>query len=237
MVHKKAKRCCVDCGRPVDPIKSRPRLCLRCAARRNQLGGRVRLFLIFECATCGKEKVDYITNRKSRRLFCSQKCRRAWVGAHNSLSRGGDGIQRTKKARDAIDYRRHADSRRLKAKRRYAKNRLQVLAGLKTRGRALKVEVITAYGGRCVCCGETYLEFLTIDHANGDGAAHRRKNGKGRGIYLDLKARGFPQEGYRCMCFNCNISLGFYGYCPHKPDERRYVDKRPQRPGRPLTVA
>jgi hypothetical protein len=31
-----------------------------------------------------------------------------------------------------------------------------------------------------------------------------------------LKRRGYPQEGYTILCFNCNLSRGFFGYCPHE---------------------
>ena len=36
--------------------------------------------------------------------------------------------------------------------------------------------VIIGYGGRCSCCGESNLKFLTLDHAD-DSAADDRKNG------------------------------------------------------------
>src|SRR5262252_4538483 len=39
---------------------------------------------------------------------------------------------------------------------------------------AQRLEMIAAYGGECACCGETEPVFLTLDHVNGDGAAHRR---------------------------------------------------------------
>lgn len=92
------------------------------------------------------------------------------------------------------------------------------------------------YGGCCKCCGEDIPEFLTVDHVNGDGAAHRKACGKGRKIYADLKQRGFPQDGFRLLCFNCNIALGFYGYCPHHPETKRAVDHRPRNPGRKRIV-
>src|SRR5206468_7939701 len=33
--------------------------------------------------------------------------------------------------------------------------------------------VLDAYGGACVCCGETTREFLTLDHVHNDGARYR----------------------------------------------------------------
>lgn len=86
--------------------------------------------------------------------------------------------------------------------------------------RALKQQVLDAYGATCVCCREATFEFLTLDHINGDGAAHRKVHGAGRSnkVYAELIAAGFP-PGYRVLCFNCNSARGFYGYCPHHPDD------------------
>src|SRR6266852_8334175 len=42
----------------------------------------------------------------------------------------------------------------------------------------LRKRVLAAYGGKCVCCGETEDSFLSIDHIDGDGNKHRRELGK-----------------------------------------------------------
>ena len=81
--------------------------------------------------------------------------------------------------------------------------------------RRLRLEMIKAYGGRCACCGESKWEFLELDHTNGDGASHR-KSIKGCSISKHLKKRGYPKEGYRLLCSNCNLSRARYGYCPHQ---------------------
>lgn len=80
----------------------------------------------------------------------------------------------------------------------------------------IKSEVVNHYGGKCKCCGESRIEFLSIDHIEGDGYEHRRrlKMRGGLAFYLWLKRNGFP-DGYRVLCHNCNSSLGIYGYCPH----------------------
>jgi len=66
----------------------------------------------------------------------------------------------------------------------------------------------------CACCGESNYEFLAIDHINGCGTAMRKLLGHGN-LARWLKSRGFPL-GYRILCHNCNMSIGFYGYCPHQ---------------------
>jgi DNA-directed RNA polymerase subunit M/transcription elongation factor TFIIS len=84
----------------------------------------------------------------------------------------------------------------------------------------LKNLIIKEYGGKCECCGEVTPEFLGVDHTKGDGASHRKAIGKqcGPDFYRWLRANGYPKEGFRLLCWNCNLSRGFYGYCPHERD-------------------
>ena len=80
-----------------------------------------------------------------------------------------------------------------------------------------KEECISAYGGKCSCCGEIHLEMLTIDHKNNNGAEHRKTfTSGGAAIYTLLKKLNYPDD-YQCLCFNCNYSkyLG-NGICIHK---------------------
>ncbi|MBA7577601.1 hypothetical protein ES708_19454 [subsurface metagenome] len=84
--------------------------------------------------------------------------------------------------------------------------------------RNLRLEILEHYGGSppsCACCGEITIQFLTIDHINGMGRAERKlKKAQGGYLYGFLKRNGFP-SGYRVLCYNCNCSIGHYGYCPH----------------------
>ena len=92
------------------------------------------------------------------------------------------------------------------------------LAAHKIAHQKLKLEVFEAYGGiKCQCCGESHVEFLSIDHIAGGGRAHRKEVfGKpdGGNLFAWLKRNGYP-EGYRVLCMNCNCAYGFQGYCPH----------------------
>lgn len=89
---------------------------------------------------------------------------------------------------------------------------------------ALRREVIAAFGGACTCCHEAIFEFLTLEHLNNDGAAHRRQVGKNaQAQLLDIKKRGFPPE-YTVLCFSCNLAKGIHGTCPHTwPEYQRDV--------------
>ncbi len=84
-------------------------------------------------------------------------------------------------------------------------------------GRELREQVIAAYGGACACCREDRVEFLALDHIDGGGAEHRRRASRGgRAVYREVRAAGFPKDKFRLLCHNCNMSRGFYGYCPHE---------------------
>lgn len=80
--------------------------------------------------------------------------------------------------------------------------------------RKLRLTILAAYGNKCVCCGEAREEFLTIDHINGDGADERRRITIP--LYAWIKKQNFPKDKYRLLCWNCNCSIGRYGYCPHQ---------------------
>lgn len=84
----------------------------------------------------------------------------------------------------------------------------------------LRLEVIKAYGSKCQCCGETNYEFLTIDHVDKITSLNDRKLGRGHKLYMHLKRKGWPKEGYRLLCYNCNCSIGNFGYCPHKNESK-----------------
>src|SRR5574343_215303 len=87
--------------------------------------------------------------------------------------------------------------------------------GIRLYKRKLRKEAIKKYGGRCICCGETNYEFLTFEHKNGDGAEHRRKLGRHFSSFSKfLKDNNYP-DFIEILCYNCNCSKGFWGYCPH----------------------
>jgi hypothetical protein len=96
--------------------------------------------------------------------------------------------------------------------RGYSKNRYQVA----------RKKVYDHYGWVCACCGETNNEFLTIDHIGGGGAEHRKAVGPH--LYAWLVRNNFP-EGFRTLCYNCNMAIGSYGYCPHEKEREAYKEK------------
>lgn len=89
--------------------------------------------------------------------------------------------------------------------------------------RRIKARIISAYGGRCECCGETEHAFLTIDHINNDGARHRQEIKTTR-LYVWLERHGYPKDGFRLLCFNCNCGRRVNGgICPHAANPTQHL--------------
>jgi len=92
-----------------------------------------------------------------------------------------------------------------------ARRKRQRAAGI----RLLKAEALAVYGGaQCVLCGERTFKTLTLDHLNGDGAAHRMNligSNKlaGHHFYRRLRTLGWPKTPpLRVLCAQCNRRQG-----------------------------
>ena len=154
------------------------------------------------CNKCGvvltNENWEYDMLKRNR--HCCRTCKlnygREWKRNHKEHI----AQQRAKKY-----YSNHEESR--KKGREYNKER----------SRRLKQEIIDAYGGKCVCCGETIFEFLELDHRHGNGNEHRRslKLGGGVQFYYWVKKEGFP-DLFQLLCSNCNQAKYRYDECPHQ---------------------
>lgn len=79
--------------------------------------------------------------------------------------------------------------------------------------RALRAEVIIAYGAFCVCCGENVMPFLALDHVNG-GGNQQRETKNAWFAYRDARKRNYPDD-YQVLCVNCNWGKYSLGQCPH----------------------
>jgi hypothetical protein len=94
----------------------------------------------------------------------------------------------------------------------------------KERRERLKIHVLNHYGGKCVCCPTTIMEFLSMDHINGDGYIDRRL-GDGDHIWNQIKRDNYP-DTYQILCFNCHMAKTHYGYCPHSMLNNRRLRKQ-----------
>ena len=97
----------------------------------------------------------------------------------------------------------------------YLRHKAALIAAAKRRGREVRRRGILEYGGRCSCCGETEVKFLTLEHIDGrKGDSRPRRN-----QWWELKRLGWPRDGFTVLCWNCNCAKGVYGICPHKDKE------------------
>ncbi len=135
----------------------------------------------------------------------------------------------------AEDWPERSEKIRERTRAHYAANRQAILARHKanyeanpepqrkySRDRAARDrrEFLDAYGGRCACCGETEPRFLCLDHVNRDGVRDRAATGgRNTGIIRRLKKQGWPKDGYRLLCANCNTATAWGRVCPHQEKE------------------
>ena len=86
--------------------------------------------------------------------------------------------------------------------------------------RAIKYDVMSHYSVEtepicemCLADGirVSNINLLTIDHINGGGSQHRKEIGAGIRFYRWLKRNHYP-EGYRVLCFGCNVCERRRGY-------------------------
>lgn len=81
--------------------------------------------------------------------------------------------------------------------------------------------IINHFDGKCACCGESLLQFLTIDHVNNDGHIERKlHNNSGNIEYIRLAKRIAANEvitDRQLLCYNCNLGKARNGgTCPHQ---------------------
>ena len=168
------------------------------------------------CSKCKKSfpaTLEFFHHHKGRRdglhAWCI-KCKRIGEQDRNRryYERHRDEILKKAKAYH------HANPEKQKTRHRkwYLKNKELSDKRVKEQHIKLRKLVLDAYGNKCECCGETHYEFLAIDHIDGGGRKHRKSISKN--FYYWLRDNNFP-EGFRILCHNCNMSHGFYGYCPH----------------------
>ncbi len=143
---------------------------------------------------------------------------RAWYRAHRDRLLENARVYYAENKDERELYRKRpevAEAHRQESAKRRRQSPEVVNASNKRYAAKLRAQFIEAYGSRCACCGENRPEFLQLDHSNHDGALHRATfSGQ---VLFDLRRRGWPQEGYRLLCANCNFATKRPGMvCPHE---------------------
>lgn len=90
---------------------------------------------------------------------------------------------------------------------------------------SLREEMFKAYGDTCACCGEAEKTFLCLDHIGGGGNKDRDLcGGRNTGVMRRLSKLGWPRDGHRVLCANCNAATMRGRICPHQTrKELRYA--------------
>lgn len=140
----------------------------------------------------------------------------------SNYTNGETRCRKCNKKRAAKRYKESPEKCRAVALKSYHKHREERLKQNKERDKERKDIVFTYYGGYvCACCGEDEETFLTIDHIENDGAAHRKaisgqNRQSGQRLYRWIVKNGFP-EGFQVLCMNCNFGKHQNGgVCPHE---------------------
>ncbi len=81
-------------------------------------------------------------------------------------------------------------------------------------------KAVALLGTECVCCGETFLGFLEVDHVHNDGAEERKELPTAK-LYNAICKGKVALSRYQLLCSNCNgrkFRSGL-GICDH-PDHK-----------------
>lgn len=182
------------------------------------------------CPNCNQElPVHRFSTDRSRTDGLARECRECDNARQRKWGRANPEKARAQKARAKIKLAADPErTERYKAKNRaYSKSNKNPRKKYKAK---LLRQIFEHYGRECACCGETDPLFLTIDHINNDGAAHRREMGYKNGyrytlastdLHCWIRANGFP-DTFQVLCFNCNCGKARnHGICPHRETRRQ----------------
>ena len=185
---------CSSCGtRPSRPSKTKCAICALSTFRTQQTRQKRRV-LSGACRRCGNQP---LVNEVTLCGSCHKKQR---------------AYQKT-----------NAERNRANARAWYKRNTKRSLQTTQAYKRRLKTKILAHYGTYCQCCGETKLEFLTLDHINGKGNEHRRQVSQtsgGHSFYATLIKMEYPL-GLQVLCWNCNMAKAHFDECPHLQEAGR----------------
>ena len=116
---------------------------------------------------------------------------------------------------NAIKYREEHPTRQAENQARwYKKHKERVLAEQRGRRTADKQHFFEMYGWVCVCCGESRMGFLTIEHKDGNTSSGRSTAELRRAI------AEYRPDQWETRCYNCNCGRATNnGICPHKMND------------------
>lgn len=172
------------------------------------------------CKTCKAlldfSKFDKHKAYKDGHLSVCKECAKLELQRVKAAKINGTYINRCRKPRLTAEERSERAEFYRTYNRQYREKNREAIAALKRqRADEAKLEGIAHYGGKCTCCGEARIEFLTMEHINGRAHEKGKRKRKGKSAWLQIRPKGWPTD-ITVLCFNCNCSRGNLGYCPHE---------------------
>ncbi len=172
------------------------------------------------CSKCGEVMVVGDFPETGVDYWC-RACRNAYALRLYHKKREGMSPRQLQRLRDGVNRRQNerrvAKLAAMSPDELAAKRESDNVRNLLARNRVRDI-VYNTYGGYvCNCCGENERKFLSVDHINNDGAAHRREHGHttGEKMHRWLIREGFP-DGFQILCMNCQWGKrNNEGVCPH----------------------
>lgn len=174
---------CGNCGISFIGRSGVARYCSKiCKSRANNQQKRSQLY-IDNCKSCGYERRSKTKRKVDDSGLCSPCSRRNWSGVY--------------------PYRYLPRNQRPNAwSKRHKK---QANQSISQRNEDIRLEMITAYGGKCVHCNITNPIVLVLDHIHDDGNLERKNRPGGVSFYRFLKKIDWPQDRLQLLCHNCNF--------------------------------
>ena len=170
------------------------------------------------CLQCGKiiDVADgvapCITKEKK---FCNKSCAASYNNTRKDKKVISDDEKNRRKERDkeySKKYRiEHRDEYLARSKTYREENKEKNHAYGKKHALKIKTKFIEMYGGKCTCCSEEQIEFLTLDHID---YCTKGKGETGNKAYMKA-LREYRPDLYQVLCYNCNCARR-HGVCPHK---------------------
>lgn len=195
------KGICIQCGN--NPAHTSSKCCTFCIKRktqyvRNLVNKRISSGL---CSRCSKNLLYKNTKTckicSDKKVIYSRK-RKDELKKNNLCVQCGKNTVTTKIECDSCSNRINKTKKALRQKK--------------------KKEIYKQYGNACSCCGETKIEFLTIDHKDGNGGKLRKSGLHARGnVFIKwIFNNNFP-DSLQLLCWNCNLGKYHSGdnICPH----------------------
>ena len=171
-----------------------------------------------KCLYCGniiliKDGEKPSTTKEKK--FCNLSCAASYNNTRKEKKIISDEEKNRRKERDreySKNYKNnHKEETLARAKVYRVKNKEKNNIYSKKHSAEIRINFIEMYGGKCECCGEAQVEFLTLDHMD---YSSKEKGETGTTAYMKALKEHRP-DLYQVLCWNCNCARR-RGICPHK---------------------